>query len=50
MMLCNYLILNTCENSKLTLDCYIKLVCILNDFLCKSHVLIIWKVRTVDHN
>ena len=44
MVLSRNLILNTCEDSELTLNCYIELMCIINNLLCKSDILIIREV------
>ena len=38
------LILNTSEDTKLSLYCYVKLVSVVNDLLGESHVLLVWEV------
>ena len=43
-LLCAYLILNTCENAELTLNCYVKLVCVLYNLLCEGYVLLVWEL------
>jgi len=42
-------ILNTSKYTELSLNCYVELVSILNNLLCQSNILLIWKRRTVDH-
>ena len=41
--LCLNLVLDSCQNSKLTLDCDIELVCVLDDLLGQCDVLVIRK-------
>ena len=43
------LVLNTCENTELSLYSHVILVSVVNNLLCESHVLLVWEVRTVDH-
>ena len=49
MVLGTYLILNSCKDSKLTLYCYVELVCVLNDLLGQGYVLVVRQVATVNH-
>ena len=48
-LLSNYVILNTSEDTELTLYSYTELVSVVYYLLCQSDVLLIWKRRTVDH-
>lgn len=45
----NYLVLYTSKYTKLSLNSYVVSVCILNNLLCKSDVLLVRKCRTIDH-
>ena len=48
-LLSYYVILNTSEDTELTLYSYIELMSVINNLLCQSDVLLVWKSRTVDH-
>ena len=49
VVVCGNLILNTCQYTQLTLNSNIILVCVLNNLLCQSDVLLIRQMRTIDH-
>ncbi len=44
------LILNTGKNTKLTFHSHVILMCIINNLLGQSHVLLIGEMRAVDHH
>jgi hypothetical protein len=48
--LSNNVILNTSENTELSLNSYIILMCIFNNLLCQSNILLVWKSRTINHH
>ena len=50
VVLSAYLILNTSEDTQLTLNSYVILMRIVNNLLCQSDILLIRQVRTVDHD
>ena len=50
MMVGAYLVFHSCEHAELTLYSHIVLVGIFDYFLCQGHILLVGKVRTVDHH
>ena len=48
-LLSYYVILNTSEDTELTLYSYTELMSVVNNLLCQCNVLLVWKCRTVDH-
>ena len=44
MVLSYYVVFNTCQYTELTLNSYVKLVCIVNNLLCESYVLLVGEV------
>ena len=48
-LLSYYVILNTSEDTELTLYSYTELMSVINNLLCQCNVLLVWKSRTIDH-
>ena len=48
-LLSYYVILNTSEDTELTLYSYVELMSVLYNLLCKSDIVLVWKSRTIDH-
>ena len=49
-MFCTHFVLNSCQYSEFSFDCYIILVCVIDNLFGQSHIFFVWKRRTVNHN